>query len=167
MRVLDFVSSQPVVKAPFLSETCVHEQLQRPVDRRVPNIGGLFPDFLVELLGAHVFLAFEERNEDRVALPRVLEPHPVEIICQSREFGFKFHGRADYLRFLERSWGRLGELCENVFGEFGDIVVKVLGKHANLALHALAEFCVAFTSQQQHRFERFDDEWRLLRVEKD
>ena len=91
MFVFDFVACNPVIKVSFGRQACFDEQLHRPVNRRIPNIGMLFADASVEVFARHVALRLEERRENQLTLLRMLELVALKIRTKRLQFDFVGH----------------------------------------------------------------------------
>lgn len=104
MLVFDFVARDPVVKISFGRQACFDEQLHRPVNRRIPNIGMLFADTSVEVFARDVALRLKKRRENQLTLLRMLELVALEI--RSKRLQFDFMGHDESVSLLDRTFLR-------------------------------------------------------------
>ena len=72
--VLHFVPNGAIIKLPFFGKTRFHEEFHGAIDRRVANARMVLPNPLIDILARRVPLGLQEGIEDRVPLPRMLEP---------------------------------------------------------------------------------------------
>ena len=77
--VLVFIARDAVVKRDFAGEAATSEQFKRPVDGGESDAGIFFLDQAVQFVGGEMLTRFEERAQDGVALPGLLQAHAAQV----------------------------------------------------------------------------------------
>ena len=172
----DLVARDAVIEVMLAGDAGLAKELQGPVDGGVPDARKILPDELVEILAGDVPSGVEKLVYDRVALLRVLEIVLVEIAGQRFSLGLVRHsatlmeGRCaikqrGWIRVFRRASARY-PLQKDLCG-VGNVVVRVLGEHAQLRPHSRRHIALAALGRRGDALERLADELRIAGIEKD
>jgi hypothetical protein len=90
--VLDLVPGDAIVEMARLRQACINEELERAIHRGVPDGRVAQLDALMKIVAGDVTRRVQERIENQISLPRVLEVVLLEIRGESGFFDFVRHG---------------------------------------------------------------------------
>ena len=170
--VLHLVAGDAVVEVALLGQARFGQQLHRAIDRGVADVRVLFANALVHLFARHVGAHLEERIEDQLTLPRMLQIVLLEVAREHLMFRF----------VLGHLGARVGEsaqrtkrdpppvtqkdgataaagsrLLEDLLGDIGNGRVKILRQHGELTAQPLGKGDIARRYRRQDVLEGAHD----------
>lgn len=143
---LDLIARDPIIEMSFCRETGINQELHRPINRCVSDIGMQLTNGLIKIFTRDVLLGFQEHGENQLALLRMLQMILFEIGTQGLDFDFVRHVETISLpesRFSSRI------LFENFFRARGEIVIEIFRNNSNLSHQPRLEAGTVRTLQPQ------------------
>ena len=105
--VLVLVTGNAVVKSHLAGQSAFRQQFERAVNRGIPDLRIFFLDQAVQFVGGEVLARIQKGPQDRVALFRMLQPDPLQMLVQNA------------LRFLHHLPRDRGLVINTVLGSCG------------------------------------------------